>query len=370
MKSYSYNFFLLLLFVSLNSLSQETTETKINDTITQKTVTENTEEIPSKKTIIPVFRNSPLFNKTKYPKMDYSTLKQIPAPKVAAVIPSYWSRKNVVGFDISEITFVNWSAGGTNSVSGLFKGDFNRTYQRKNRKWANELILRYGLNKQDGTEVRKTDDALQMNSTFGYRKDSLTNWFHSAKFNFNTQFTNGYKYPNRDNPKSRFFAPAYIFLGVGAENSSKSRHRIFYISPFTFKTTLVLDQTLANQGAFGVVKATYDTEGNIITKGKKSKNELGFLFTNYYKAEIFKNIKLENRLTLYSDYINNFGNIDVDWDVRLDLIVNQYVKANIGTRFIYDDDIKNKTEVNGVQVTEGPKLQLKQLLGVGITYAF
>lgn len=283
---------------------------------------------------------------------------------------SYWTKKNKLGFDISEIAFVNWSAGGNSAVSGLFKGEFLRMYAKENRKWVNELFVRYGLNKQDGLGVRKTDDAIQINSTFGYRKDTITNWYHSAKFNFNTQFTNGYAYPNTEKVISRLFAPAYIFLGVGAENANKEKKRIFYISPFTFKTTLVLDQNLANQGAFGVSKAIYDTSGNILVNGKRSKTELGFLFTSFYKREIVKNITLVNKLSLYSDYINNFGNIDVDCDLSLDLVVNQYVKANIGARVVYDDDIKAKEEVNGTQVTVGPKAQLKQLLGVGIVYLF
>jgi hypothetical protein len=33
----------------------------------------------------------------------------------------------VIGFDVSEIAFVNWNAGGTSSVSG-FKTKFNRNY--------------------------------------------------------------------------------------------------------------------------------------------------------------------------------------------------------------------------------------------------
>jgi hypothetical protein len=283
---------------------------------------------------------------------------------------SYWTKKNKLGFDISEIAFVNWSAGGNSAVSGLFKGDFSRVYAKENRKWVNELFIRYGLNKQDGLGVRKTDDAIQVNSTFGYRKDTITNWYHSAKFNFNTQFTNGYAYPNIEKVISKLFAPAYIYLGVGAENANKEKKRIFYISPFTFKTTLVLDQNLANQGAFGVPKALYDANGNVISSGKRSKTELGFLFTSFYKKEIVKNITLVNKLSLYSDYINNFGNIDVDCDLSLDLVVNQYVKANIGARVVYDDDIKAKEEVNGTQVTVGPKAQLKQLLGVGIVYQF
>ena len=283
---------------------------------------------------------------------------------------SHWIKKHTLGFYISEIAFVNWSAGGTSSISGLVKGDFSKVYTRENYKWSNELIIRYGLNKQDGIEVRKTDDALQFNSTFGYRQDTLSNWYHSAKFNFNSQFTNGYSYPNTEIAISKPFAPAYIFLGIGAENINKEKKRTFYISPFTFKKTLVLDQRLANQGAFGVAKAVYDANSVLITKGKRTKTELGFLMTSFYKKEIFKNINLENRLSLYSDYINNFGNIDVDCELLLDLVVNQYVKANIGTRIVYDDDIKSKKEVDGTQVTQGPKAQLKQMLGVGIVYVF
>ena len=283
---------------------------------------------------------------------------------------TYWSKKNSLGFDISEVAFVNWSAGGTSSISGLFKGKFHRVYNRSNYNWSNELIVKYGLNKQDGIDLRKTEDAIQFNSTFGYRKDTLSNWFHSAKFNFNTQFSNGYAYPNTEKAISKPFAPAYVFMGVGAENIDKDKNRTFYISPFTFKTTLVLDQRLADQGAFGVIKATYDLDGTLLTEGERSKMELGFLITNKYKKEIFKNVILENRLSLYSDYVNRFGNIDIDCDLQVELVVNQYVKANIGAHVIYDDDIKSKREIAGMQVTEGPKTQIRQAIGVGIEYIF
>ncbi|MEN9908239.1 MAG: hypothetical protein RLZZ540_1388 [Bacteroidota bacterium] len=322
-----------------------------------------------KKIILPVL-NDNFYRKMPPAKLKYTLAKLVALPEFEKKLPSCWGKKNILGFDISEIAFVNWSAGGTSSISGLLKGDFNRTYEKKLVKWVNELSIRYGMNKQDGIEVRKTDDAFRFNSTFGHRQDPESTWFHSAKLNFNTQLTNGYKYPNKDNPISRLFAPAYMFLGVGAENTTKSKSRVLYLSPFTYKATFVWDQTLADKGAFGVEKAIYDKDGNIITKGKRSKNELGFLITNQYKKEIYKNVVFVNNLSLYSDYVNNFGNVDVDCDLGLNLVVNQYVKANIGTRILYDDDIKNKTEVAGVQVTEGPKTQLKQVLGVGITYAF
>lgn len=283
---------------------------------------------------------------------------------------SYWKNSNIVGFDLSEIAFMNWSAGGNSSISGLLKGNFVRKYETENAKWLNELILRYGVNKQDGVEVRKTDDVFQLNSTFGYRKDTISNWYSSAKFNFNTQFTNGYAYPNTDDAISKPFAPAYLFLGIGTEYINRKEKISVYLSPFTTKSTFVLDQRLANQGAFGVDKAVYDIDGNLISKGKKHKTELGVLVSSGYKKEVIKNIVLDNRLSLYSDYINRFGNIDIDWQMQLNLTVNEYVKANIGLHMIYDDDIKAKEEINGEQVILGPKLQLKQALGIGIIYNF
>ena len=118
-------------------------------------------------------------------------------------------------------------------------------------------------------------------------------------------------------------------------------------------------------------KAVDKILAEFINKLNNCPGQASYLLSNFdFEKEIAKNINIENRLSLYSDYINNFGNVDVDCDLTLDLVVNQYVKANIGTRLVYDDDIKSKKEIDGKQVTEGPKTQLKQLLGVGIVYAF
>ncbi|RYD88966.1 MAG: DUF3078 domain-containing protein [Sphingobacteriales bacterium] len=265
---------------------------------------------------------------------------------------SYWERTNLVGLDINEIAFVNWSVGGNNSVSILAKGSFIRKYTRKNVNWNNELIIKYGINSQEGQELRKTDDQFGFNSTFGYRRDTVSNWYYSAKFTFNTQFSNGYSYPNTIDEISGPLAPAYIFLGIGSEYIRKDLGLTAYFSPLTDKTTLVMNQTLADKGSFGVQKAILDADGNVITPGKKSRTEVGILLTNQYKKQIFKNIMLDQRMTLYTDYLNNFGNIDVDFQFQLDMTVNQYVKANIGAHIIYDDDIKATEEVAGTQVID------------------
>ena len=301
--------------------------------------------------------------------MFHNGFSQIIRTKLPDTI-SKWKKENKVGFDVSQIAFVNWNAGGNNSVAGLFKGKFKRDYIEDRYSWKNELIIRYGINKQEGREIRKTDDQFQINSTFSHREDTISKWYYAGKFNFNTQFYNGYAYPNNDVAISAPFAPAYFFLGIGAEYYNKEEKLKFYLSPLTLKNTLVLNQRLANEGAFGVNKALFDATGNIIRKGKKSRTEIGILLTNEWEVEIYKNIIFENRLSLYSDYINKFGNIDINWQLQFEMIVNEYVKATIGTNLIYDDDIKLKEEENFIQVIKGSRIQLKQILGIGFEYSF
>src|SRR5690606_23824361 len=137
------------------------------------------------------------------------------SPKNSAL--SFWKNTNSLGFDINQGTFSNWSAGGYSSVSGIVKGDFSRTYERGRSMWVSELQVRYGCNTQENVELRKTDDVLSINSSFGYKSSVRSNWYYSAKMTLNTQMANGYAYPNVEDPISRAFAPAYLFVGIGAE---------------------------------------------------------------------------------------------------------------------------------------------------------
>ena len=112
---------------------------------------------------------------------------------------SYWSKENELGIIMSQIAFSNWNAGGNNAISGISSGRFVRWYKRGNVSWNNELILKFGLNAQENQKLRKSDDAIQFNSTFGYRTHPKSNWYYSAKLTFSTQFTNGYQYPGAIN---------------------------------------------------------------------------------------------------------------------------------------------------------------------------
>ena len=279
-----------------------------------------------------------------------------------------WKTLEEIGLYFNQVSFNNWNAGGANSISAIFNGKVQANYKSEKLFWNSNLFIRYGVNKQESEPLRKTEDAISIISNFGYEKNENSNWFYSTRFSFNTQFADGYNNPDEE-PISRFMAPAYLFMGAGLEYGRHIEKLSFYASPLTLKTTFVLDKNLANSGAFGVNPAIFDMDGNIIKEGDTVRSEFGFLLTNQYQNEVFENIMLNSLIRLYSDYLNNFGNIDLEWEINFDFKVNKYVSAIFGSHLRYDDDIKTeliRNEItNEIIVIEGPKLQWKQLLGVG-----
>lgn len=358
--------FLCLLIMSVNQISSQ-------DTIPEKTpvdsvliITVQDRSFQEKPRVIP--RGIKLANsKASLKPSDFDLALR------RRRLPSFWTNKNKLGISMNEVAFVNWSAGGNNSISALADLKFERNYKFRYIQWNNYMDLRYGLNLQENQKLRKTDDAIRLSSTFGYRRDTISNWFYSVKANFNTQFSNGFKYPDRSSPISRFMAPGYSFLGAGTSYISPNQKLNLYISPLTQKTTFVLDQDLADKGAFGVEKAQTDVDGNIVREGENIFLEFGFLISNSWEAILFENVGIKHRLSLYSDYLRRFGNIDVDWELNLEFRINRYIATTVGTQLIYDDDIlfNEQKDDNGNVTDPGePKLQFRQLLGVGVSYAF
>lgn len=280
---------------------------------------------------------------------------------------TFWRKKNQFGADLNAVSYENWNAGGTDAISSLFNVLIKRTYQRRNIRWHNELIARYGINVQKKKKMEKTEDRLEINSTFGYRTDTLSHVFYTAKVNLKTQFDNGYEYPDRTKPISSFMAPGYLYSGVGAEFSKYGDTLNVYFSPATHKSTWVLNEYLSDRGDFGVEPAIYDADGNMIRHGKRFKSEFGILLTNELNIKLFNNIELAHRISLYTDYFNNFGNIDIDWDAQLNFRVNDFVKAKVSTSLKYDDDIATFS-INdaGEKIERGPKVQWMQKLGIGL----
>ncbi|SHJ65050.1 Protein of unknown function [Maribacter aquivivus] len=372
MASKSLKFLLpLLLLVMSFSFGQDTIPAPIIvDSVTVDSVAVDT--IVIRRTVDKIYSPRKDVN-LQIPKIDFKKTKTLQKGFQRFRVPSFWETENSFGINISEVAFVNWNAGGDNAISGLGFLKFARKYKFSNFQWDNNLELRYGLNAQEGQKLRKTEDVIRLSSNLGFKKDNDSRWFYSVQLNFNTQFSNGYKYPDRDTPISRFMAPGYLLFGAGTSYISKDEKFNLYLSPLTQKSTFVLDQDLADNGSFGVQEAILDADGNVITPGENHLLEIGILITNNFNYTVADNIELKSRLNLYSDYIKSFGNIDVDWELTINMKVNKFISTSLGTQMIYDDDIlfdivKND---NGTIINPGvPKIQFKQVLGVGILYGF
>jgi len=335
------------------------------DSIPMETIVIRTVQEPVK--IIP--RGVSLMN----PYISFNQTKPLVKRQKKFRVPSFWEKINELEVQLSEVAFVNWNAGGDNAISALAKLEFERNYKFRYFQWENSMEMRFGWNAQEGRQWRKTDDAIRLSSTLGYRRDTISSWYFSAKANFNTQFANGYKYPDRTTPISTFMAPGYLFIGGGTSYIPEGKKFNLYLSPLTFKSTFVLNQDLANEGAFGVQPAIRDAEGNIITPGKKIYREMGILVTHKWEFPVAKNVVLDHNLELYTDYLNNFGNIDINWQVTASFKVNEFISATLLAHLIYDDDIKFDTvkDDNGTVIDPGvPRIQFRQQLGIGVNYKF
>lgn len=280
-----------------------------------------------------------------------------------------WKKGGVINIGMAQTTLNNWAAGGNNSLAinallSTFAG-----YKKGDIAWDNTLDLGYGLLKQGKSNPTvKTDDKIDFSSKFG-RKTSK-NWYVAGLINFKTQFAPGYQLPNDSLKISNFLAPAYLLGAIGL--NYKPNGIDLFIAPLTAKMTFVNDQRLANAGAFGVEKAETDTSGNILQKGKRMRTELGGYIRFQYKKEVIKNVLLQTRLEMFSNYLKNPQNVDINWETLLSLKLNKYISTIISANLIYDDDIKIPIDANkdGIPEKSGPRTQFKEVLSVGFSYKF
>lgn len=291
-----------------------------------------------------------------------------------------WKKGGLVNINFTQVSLTNWAAGGQNSISLAGFSSLFANYKQGKSSWDNTLVLQFGQVKQGSGPVIKSDDRIQLTSKYG-RKAS-EHWYFAGLFDFQTQFTVGYSEPNNSATRiSDFMSPAY-FLGALGMDYKPSKNFTVFIAPITAKYTVVNDDSLAFDGAYGVQGYEVDDNGNV-TNFENTRLEVGGYLRLNYKRQIMENITYQTNLGLFSNYANNPQNIDVNWDNILNMKINKYISASITTSLIYDDDVdiavlkddgtpKQKTLADGTTKAAiiGPRTQFKYVLGVGFAYTF
>ncbi len=261
-----------------------------------------------------------------------------------------WVKKGNISFLFNQSTFENWVAGGENNISGNLGLNYDFNYKSDDWSWDNKVIASYGLVKTKNSEFeKKTDDRFEFNSLAGKKAGGY--WYYSAFLNFRTQFTKGFIYGADENGKeirdeyTNLFSPAYLTFGPGMM-WKKSDDFKFNLAPLSSKITFVnKDFTLPEAAYFGV------------DEGKSMRYELGFYAAGYYKFKLFDNVSAENILSLYSNYLEDPQNVDVDYQLNIVMTINKFLSTNLSFQTIYDDNAFRG-------------LQTRQVLGVGINYGF
>jgi hypothetical protein len=282
-----------------------------------------------------------------------------------------WTHGGFVGLNVSQSHFSNWTSGGQDNINGLSTFKYSANYLKGKSKWDNNIDLALGYSYFDfDMKPLKTDDRINFSSLYGYDvvKDEL---FITANLNFQSQFADGFDYKTDSTNKiSKFLAPAYLTVGLGAQYTPASWFSL-NLAPASGRLTIVNDQTLADKGAFGVKGALIDpVTGEILEHGSKFRMELGAQLIANVNYEIFKNVVFTSKLVVFYDYMQTrdfnalekeYGcRLDFDWDNAIVMKVNDWLNCNVTARLIYDEDIKP---------IEGDSfLQFKEVLSVGISY--
>jgi hypothetical protein len=256
-----------------------------------------------------------------------------------------WTKKGNFNFLANQSTFTNWLPGGQSNFAIATGINYDFNYKRGVWSWDNKLMVNYGVTKIKGQDLLKSDDRIEFNSLAGRKASGY--WYYSMFLNFRSQLTTdlGNPAPGFALPKTTsFFSPAYLQVGPGMMWRKRDTFK-FNFAPLTSRFVFVMDEVLSNAGAFGV------------DPGKNLRFEFGASLSGYYKFDLWENVSMENILNLYTNYLEDPQNVDLDYQVNIVMKINKYLSTNLAFQAIYDDN-----------AFKG--FQTRQVIGVGVNFGF
>lgn len=254
--------------------------------------------------------------------------------------PKEWSVNGRMTFLFNQASFTNWTAGGENNVAGNIGVNYDFNYRNEKWKWDNKIIASYGSTHISNQGYRKTDDRFEYNSVLAL--NSTESWYFSFLTNFISQFSRGFDYSQ--DPKlevSSVLSPAYLSFGPGILFRKNENIRV-NIAPATSRFTFV---SRPFSGMYGV------------EEGKTSSYGLGLNMSAFLKFTLMKDVTMENIIAVYSDYLDNPENVDINHQANFNVGVNKYLSMNLTLHLISDANASSK-------------IQFRQLFGLGVNYTF
>jgi hypothetical protein len=277
----------------------------------------------------------------------------------------FWKFRSEMSAILSQASLSNWVKGGESSVSTTLDITGYADYSNPRVKVTsnNYARLKYGLVATQENGLRKNLDLLETNSKLNHK--AFGKFDFSGIMLFKTQIARGYNYPNDSVPVSKFLCPGILTIGLGLDYKPNKTTSINF-SPLSYKATFVTDTSLIDQTKYG------------IDPHKKAKHEPGISFVITNEKKLFEKVTLTNRLQLFTNYIDNPLNIDVDWEMIAVANINWFTDVRLNTHLIFDDDTKTVVLGADKKPVLGPdgkarktaRIQFKELLGFTFVFRF
>ncbi len=252
---------------------------------------------------------------------------------------SYWKPLGIIGLNLSQIAFQDWSQGGDNSIAWALIGNFGLEYSSKNWSFKNKLKTSFGMNKLGDADFRTTDNELYFESVL----IRTLGWFADPYFSntVRTIIANGYDY--KTTPETQiagFFDPGYISQSLGFAYSIEKF--------FKWRLGMGLQETFTNRFR------QYTDDPKTSDKTEAFKFDTGIESVSELELPIDDNLFYQTKIRLFS----RFNSLDV-WDVRWDNLItakiNKYLNVNLNFLVVYEKQQSLRT-------------QIKEALQLGITY--
>lgn len=279
--------------------------------------------------------------------------------------PVYWNYAFSSAFTLNQTYVVNWTKGGEGSFTTNMDLVGEATYNNKeaNSQWINNMRINFGTLRTTEKGFRKNNDLWEINSK--YNQNAWGKIGMSASFYMKNQLAKGYDYPNDSVPVSKFLNPATLTIGLGAEYKP-FKNTTINLAPLSYRNTFVLDTAAIDQTKHG------------IEDGKRSKQEMGTQVVIYNKFSPYKDLSFENKVRLFSSYLNNPQNVDVDWELIMDQKINWFFSIRLNLHLIYDDDVLFSvldSEGAALLLPDGSekkvaKTQFKEFIGLSLQFKF
>lgn len=245
-----------------------------------------------------------------------------------------WNLGLTSSFTMSQTAYEKWAAGGSNIFIWTAGLDGSAIYDTLDWNWANETNFLFGNSKQNGSSARKTDDIIDIESVITYKKNHLLNPYFSL--NFRTQMAPGYKYTEDDKLEiSNFMDPGYLTNGLG----------IGYAPKKTFRTRMGL-----------AARSIFTDKHKNFANGRKTQFSSGIQWVTHAERTFWQKIRMKSRLNFFSPF-HDFQYSNLTWDTSIQAAITEYLVVNVHTLVLVDRKVS-------------PYTQLKEVLGIGLSYRF